>query len=937
MSNFRPYQSAGTDLSSGDDDDVVVVSDSGDKEVCYGRLESTKVNAHMVPFPKQTATYISKSDWPVSKLELRRTRSKNIIIRVIDPTGKDFGSVDVRTSSGLVPIMDSSNMKARVQARLNRRQKDPSDIPGKECSAYLDMTVNLYGPKKNAEAIGKFLSQKQLYLRTPFGVDAGIEVYNPHSLHLSSLPRTGLTGSAASSAGSGAGTGYSTRTVEEVRNDVMSMFDSLEKSDTLPEMKPDTRVKTELLSHQKQALYFMTKKEKARVFGNKDEDKNSLWRLKLRPNGQRIYLNVITGKEERTKPPEVLGGILADEMGLGKTLSILSLIVGSSADSQEWGKQKPPTQQTQDSYVLKRNSKSTLLVAPVSTIANWEEQMKIHLQPGTLKHLVYHGNNRCQNIDALAQYDMIITTYQIISSEFCGRSTKRGASPLFHTNFFRIVLDEAHTIREPSTKQSQAICTLQGQRRWAVTGTPVQNRLDDLGALIKFLQVKPFDDKGGFAQFILSPFKNADPEILPKLRLLVDSITLRRLKDRIDLPPRKDEIIRLEFSNEERPLYELFAKDSHAKMSVIVGRQNQKKGLAGKSYAHVLRSLLRLRLICAHGKELLGEDDLKMMEGQSQSNAIDLSDEGGEKQVMTSRQVYEMLMLLRESDMDLCAQCARKIEPKESIPEDSPENEVIGHMLPCYQIVCQDCILAFKKTVKENATVDNHFTCPFCEQYLQVSFFELTQSGIEAAEDAKIKARKSPKQAKIMGRYDGPHTKTRALIDSLLQAQVESMANLDQAPIKSVVFSGWTSHLDLIQVALDDHLIKYTRLDGTMNLVQRSAALEVFAHDPDVRVILVSIAAGGVGLNLTAGSRVFIMEPQFNPAAEAQAIDRVHRLGQKKQVVSTRYIMQDSVEEKMLELQRKKQDLANLSMNRGKLDKAEAAKRRLEDLKSLFK
>ncbi len=122
-----------------------------------------------------------------------------------------------------------------------------------------------------------------------------------------------------------------------------------------------------------------------------------------------------------------------------------------------------------------------------------------------------------------------------------------------------------------------------------------------------------------------------------------------------------------------------------------------------------------------------------------------------------------------------------------------------------------------------------------------------------------------------------------------------------------------------------------------MSRKNRNTSLEAFRDDPTVCVILISITAGGLGLNLTTGSKVYVMEPQFNPAAEAQAIDRVHRLGQKREVFTYRYIMDDSFEDKMLDLQRKKQSLADLSMNRGKLDKAEAAKRKLDELKSLFK
>lgn len=156
--------------------------------------------------------------------------------------------------------------------------------------------------------------------------------------------------------------------------------------------------------------------------------------------------------------------------------------------------------------------------------------------------------------------------------------------------------------------------------------------------------------------------------------------------------------------------------------------------------------------------------------------------------------------------------------------------------------------------------------------------------------------------------------------------------------IRSVIFSGWTSHLDLIQIALEDNNFQYTRLDGRMSRTQRRTALDVFQNDKDVPIILISIGAGGLGLNLTTGSKVYVMEPQYNPAAEAQAVDRVHRLGQTREVTITRFIMEDSFEEKMLELQQKKVQLADLSMNRNvKLDKAEAARKRLEDLKSLFR
>ena len=912
-----------------DEEEVVLISDSREQDVCYGRLEGTKVHAHQLPAPSGKAVYLTRGQWPMMKLKLKRLPGKDSIIRVIDPMDKDFGNVDVRTSLGLARIMDSKNPKFRTQARLNTRPMRPGDYAEKECSEYFDMTINLYGPKNRAPALGKFLSQKNIFLRTPFMVDSGVEVVNPHA-PIGAPPRTSLSASIASS---GLAHGYVTRTVEEVRNDVIGMFDSLEQSETLPELDADPRITTELLNHQKQGLYFMTNKENERTFSDKEESNNSLWRLKYHPNGQRSYYNVITGTEERIKPPEVLGGILADMMGLGKTLSMLSLIVGSLEQAQQWGEQPAPD--VDGAKTLIRNSRTTLLVSPLSTVANWEDQIATHIKPKTLKYYIYHGGNRIADIDELAKFDIIITTYSIVSSEFMGRGKKKNINPLLQTNFFRIILDEAHMIREQATRQSQAICTLSAQRRWAVTGTPVQNRLDDLGALIKFLRIKPFHEKGGFSQFILSPFKNADPEILPKLRLLVDSITLRRLKDRIDLPGRNDSTVRLPFSDDEQTLYNWFAQDSQNKLRVIAN--DQRKSLGGKTYAHILRAIMRLRLLCAHGRELLSEDDLKICEGFSLDNAINLDDDEDDRGTLNPKLAYEMLMLFRETDADSCVQCAKKIEVKDTEETSNDEDEVIGCMLPCYQMVCKDCMDGVRASIEQSSSEDR-FKCPYCEQIMRTSFFELTKIGIEAAEEQKAIARENPRQAKIMGRYGGPHTKVKALVEALKESRVESQSlGPGEKPIKSVVFSGWTSNLDLIQIALEDNGLNYARLDGRMSRKSRNASLDAFRDDNEVCVILISITAGGLGLNLTSGSKVYVMEPQFNPAAEAQAVDRVHRLGQKREVFTYRYIMQDSFEEKMLDLQRKKQNLADISMNRGKLDKAENAKRKLDELRSLFR
>jgi SWI/SNF-related matrix-associated actin-dependent regulator of chromatin subfamily A3 len=105
--------------------------------------------------------------------------------------------------------------------------------------------------------------------------------------------------------------------------------------------------------------------------------------------------------------------------------------------------------------------------------------------------------------------------------------------------------------------------------------------------------------------------------------------------------------------------------------------------------------------------------------------------------------------------------------------------------------------------------------------------------------------------------------------------------------------------------------------------------------NPGIKVLLATISCGGVGLDLTAASRAYIMEPQWNPMSESQALDRIYRLGQLKDVKTVRFIMKGSWEEQILILQRRKQDLADLTLNNGGISKAELTYGRLQYLKEL--
>jgi non-specific serine/threonine protein kinase len=127
---------------------------------------------------------------------------------------------------------------------------------------------------------------------------------------------------------------------------------------------------------------------------------------------------------------------------------------------------------------------------------------------------------------------------------------------------------------------------------------------------------------------------------------------------------------------------------------------------------------------------------------------------------------------------------------------------------------------------------------------------------------------------------------------------------------KALVFSQFTSMLRLIREVLEEKGIPYLYLDGSVPAEGRRRAVQQFQEEEDTRIFLISLKAGGVGLTLTAADYVYLVDPWWNPAAEQQAIDRSHRIGQEKKVFAYRMICRDSVEEKILQLQERKRSLA---------------------------
>ncbi|KAJ5645276.1 SNF2-related protein [Penicillium longicatenatum] len=919
------------------EDDEIQFTGSNDlstQRVCYGKIEGATINATLVPKPDPNSKFLFPDQWPIIKLELHRDPdTTNKRIEVSDPTGIRFGVIHSKVAPALCQLLDSPIIPLEISARLDMRAILPQEIPGEPTAANYRASLTLYGERQRAAMVGKFLSHQNVWLGVPPIVEKGTPVWNPHD-EIRQMRAAQNAASTNNSMRERPAFRYEVRTAEEITDSVTKMFNQLVSAD-VPTMEPPDSVLTPLLHHQKQALWFMTEKEKRRKFGPEEADNNSLWRCHRNASGQKEYKEIITGTVCAREPRQVLGGLLADMMGLGKTLSILSLVLSSLSAAHKWENSPPPDGLARQ-YPGIRNTRTTLLVAPLSAVKNWTMQVEEHLKANSIKAYVFHGSGRITDLKELATYDLIITTYSTVLSELSSRVGRD--SPFSKMNMFRIVLDEAHIIREQNAQQTKAILSLNAQRRWSVTGTPVQNRLEDLHSVLKFLRLSPYDDNTHFRQFIVSRFKTNDATVLTSLRVLIDSFTLRRVKDKINLPPRVDRLITLEFSDKEQQLHDYFRNESNAMMSHIVGENKTKMG--GRMYHHVLKAMMLLRQVSAHGKELLDREDRERIKGTTMTDAIDLeeneSDDGSS--AAKERKAYQMYSLMQQTSADQCALCSSHLDEPLTSSGDIDRDAHMAVYLPCFDMLCPSCFWSWTEFHGQSG---GEARCKACEGWITKSFTILTPGIIEDFDTQRTESQSNRKYGKILGDYERPHTKTLALVSHLRANLEESsvlVGELGEPPIKSVVFSAWTTHLDLIEIALKNNgLDTFTRLDGTMSLAARGKALDAFAKDNNITILLATIGAGGVGLNLTSASRVYIMEPQYNPAAVAQAVDRVHRLGQTRPVQTIQFIMKNSIEEKILELAKKKQQLADMSMNRSKQDKKEVQEQRMQEYRSLFK
>ncbi|KAI4233314.1 MAG: hypothetical protein LQ349_004488 [Xanthoria aureola] len=585
------------------------------------------------------------------------------------------------------------------------------------------------------------------------------------------------------------------------------------------------------------------------------------------------------------------GGLLGDEMGMGKTIQAVSLIMSD--------------------YPAKD---PTLVVVPPVALMQWQNEIKEYTD-GKLKVLVYHNTNpkvKNMKLKELKGYDVIMISYSGLESIY--RKESKGwkrddglikeNSKIHAINYHRLILDEAHNIKTRTTGVARACFALKADYKWCLSGTPVQNRIGEFFSLLRFLEVRPFacyfckacpcaelhwsqnaenkkctvcnhsgfNHVSIFNQELLNPITQGTNDELRREALG----KLRLITDRIMLRRMKrDHTASMELPPKEVIIHNEFFGDVERDFSSSIMSNTTRQFDTYVSRGVMLNNYANIFGLIMQMRQVANHPDLILKKHA----------EGGQNVLV-------------------CCIC-----------DETAEEPIRSR---CHHEFCRKCAKDYVRSFEQDASPD----CPRCHIPLAIDF---DQPDIEQDED-------HVKKSSIINRIKmedwTSSTKIEMLVYDLYKLRSPKQTH------KSIVFSQFTSMLQLVEWRLRRAGFNTVMLDGSMSPAQRQRSIEYFMNNTHVEVFLVSLKAGGVALNLTEASRVFIIDPWWNPAAEWQSADRCHRIGQKRPCVITRLCIEDSVESRMVLLQEKKANMINGTINN---DQVAMEKLTPEDMQFLFR
>ncbi|KAL6452086.1 ULS1 ATP-dependent helicase ULS1 [Candida maltosa Xu316] len=640
------------------------------------------------------------------------------------------------------------------------------------------------------------------------------------------------------------------------------------------------------------------------------------------------------------------GGILADDMGLGKTIQTLALMMSNKSTDED--------------------CKTNVIIAPVSLLRQWGAEIESKTKSNIEINIgLYHGDHKkkLKTFQLMNKYDVILVSYTTLSvewkkhfaEELADNADERGfmpnaksggkkyVSPFFakEAKFYRIILDEAQQIKNKRSLTSKSVTYLKAIYRFCLTGTPMQNSIEELYPIIRFLKIQPYCVEEKFRADIIMPIKSKSDlydehdmqASMRKLRAVLSATLLRRTKDSLidgepilNLPAKHVASDYVPLENEELEYYR----------GIETGVQKVAKKMMAETIrgSGVLTLLLRLRQACLHSYLVqIGQEKARIKRDEEDWGKFNVSWERMLNNVSNIKETPKQQVLklsennesLIQSDEDtitcpvcldaidfetpllifgecghiICkACCNRFFESSEVSDDDDRSNNRTGECLDCKKTIKEQNMMEyiiFQKVHVDKLSIPE--VAKFCREHYQ----------------SKVKSNQAWIREFII-RDEGfePSAKIQRCIEIIQDI-------FDRNPgEKIIVFSQFTTLFDLIRLVLANQKIPFLRYDGTMNVEQKNTVIKEF-YRSDTNVLLLSLRSGNAGLTLTCANHVIIMDPFWNPYVEEQAMGRAHRIGQDREVHVHRVLIEGTVESRIMELQEEKKKLISNALNEREL------------------
>ncbi|KAJ3578806.1 hypothetical protein NPX13_g1763 [Xylaria arbuscula] len=449
-------------------------------------------------------------------------------------------------------------------------------------SGNLDASINILGPENLFENVGDTITKAKGYLQHPFFLQMGTKYINPHWVYPHDV-RTDLRHLI----------GPVSANYEDTRLSMglVDIFQSLERLEMLG-ITPEDPI--ELLNL-----------KKSLVTPLKHYQEEGVKHILTRENHEqaasaaRILQGVIGHSAFKDRLIPLYGGIDADTMGLGKTLTMLSAIVCTIQLARDFVDSRKKVEKLPV-------SRATLVITPSHQLIEvWSSEVRKHFTKSTLRIAVFHGSNRAKAESEIADNDIVLTTYNTLVAD------QKSGGLLQHIEWFRVVLDEAHYIRNNTSQQFKATCKLTATRRWCLSGTPISNSLEDLRSLLAFLRFRPFSEASFFRRHIIEPLGTDSTDQFRNLRMLMYAICFRRTADLLSLPLHLTEEVAITLSSREDEMYKKILAQSQKEYEKISTMKSSKK-----KHTVLFATTMQLRRLCNHGtfqqSSNTGMDSLKL-------------------------------------------------------------------------------------------------------------------------------------------------------------------------------------------------------------------------------------------------------------------------------------------------------------------------------------